>query len=141
MAKNEETSEPSWKDRIAVKYTEVKDHVERNRVVYYPMVLIGTVVVTAIVTRRVSTRPIFLAKKIEIKDSVLLIKTYERQQGPPSWVIRCLENDRIYHSQEHASRALNLSKGHLSMHLNNARPQGVGGYHFERVAIGLPRSG
>ena len=140
MAKNEETSEPSWKDRIAVKYTEVKDHVERNRVVYYPMVLIGTVVVTAIVTRRVSTRPIFLAKKIEIKDSVLLIKTYERQQGPPSRVIRCLENDKIYHSQEQAAKTLKISRGMLTTHLNG-KAENAGGFHFERVAIGLPRSG
>ena len=137
MAKNE-TPEPNLKHRIIVKYEQMKGHVERNKSIY--AFAAGVVVTTAtyVVIRRVST-PMF-AEKIVIKDSVLLIGTYARKTGPPSWMVRCIENGRVYRSQEHAAKVLKISRGMLTSHLNG-RAENVAGYHFERVAIGLPKSG
>ena len=136
-----EISEPNWKDRIEVKYTEIKEHVRRNKTAY----TVGTtgivlVIATFFVTRRVYGPNAFLAKKIVIKDSVLIFSTYARKQGPPSYVVRCVETKRIFTSQAEAARGMGLDPSDLSKHLNEIRDH-VKGYHFTRVAIATPRSG
>ena len=56
------------------------------------------------------------------------------RQGPPSWVVRCLETDQIFTSQNTAAEVMNLSKKVLSQHLNGTSDH-VGGYHFERICM------
>jgi hypothetical protein len=141
MVKNEEIpeSEPNLKYRVVKKYEQIKAHVRRNEKAYY----IGTIVVVAgvtfLVTRRVYAPSSLFAKKIVIKDSVMIFSTYARQQGPPSWVVRCVENGEIFTSQADAAARMGLSASNLSSHLNGKYAD-VSGYHFERVAIATPRS-
>lgn len=139
MAKTEETSKPSPKDEVISKYKRIKDHVRKNKMTYV-VGAAGVVLttVTFVVTRRVYA-PTFLGKVV-IKDSVLWIQTYTRWNGPPSWVIRCVENDDIFTSQADAARRMGLSASRLSSHLNG-KTEHVKGYHFKRVAMATPRSG
>jgi len=56
------------------------------------------------------------------------------RQGPPSWVIRCLETGNIFTSQRAAALAMKLSESHLSEHLNGLKDH-IDGYHFERICL------
>jgi hypothetical protein len=56
------------------------------------------------------------------------------RQGPPSWVVRCLENNMICTSQQAMAQAMDLSSSELSKHLNGVLDT-VQGYHFERVCM------
>jgi hypothetical protein len=56
------------------------------------------------------------------------------RQGPPSWVVRCLETDAIFASQKSAAEAMGINAGVLSSHLNGFRDH-VNGYHFERICM------
>jgi hypothetical protein len=102
----------------------------------------GVTIGVVIVTKRVlfPNNLAMLAKKIVIKDSVLLFSTYARDQGPPSWVIRCVETKSIFTSQLHAAKAMSLDPSSISRHLNGTKEH-VNGYHFVRVAMAVPRNG
>jgi hypothetical protein len=105
-------------------------------------------VATYVVVKRVDTRYLagvtrtaLLANKVTVRDQgVLLIQTFERWTGPPSWMVRCVETGRVFTSQEAAARIMDLSRGILTSHLNG-QAENVGGYHFVRVGIAIPRSG
>lgn len=56
------------------------------------------------------------------------------RQGPPSWVIRCLETGESFMSQNKAATAMGLSPAEISRHLNGALDD-VRGYHFERICM------
>jgi hypothetical protein len=101
----------------------------------------GVTIGVIIVTKRVifPNHLAVLAKKIVIKDSVLFFQTYARQQGPPSWVVRCVETGRVFASQAEAARLLSVHPNALSRHLTGTQEH-VKGYHFERVAIAGPRT-
>lgn len=77
-----------------------------------------------------------LGQKVVIKDSTLNIASYisADRQGPPSWVVRCLETDKVFTSQRSAALAMGLAQDHLSNHLNGTRDD-VSGFHFERVCL------
>jgi hypothetical protein len=102
----------------------------------------GVTIGVIIVTKRVffPNHLAVLAKKIVIKDSVLFFQTYARQQGPPSWVIRCVETGKVFTSQMEAARLMGLDQSTISRHLNGSRAH-VNGYHFVRLAIATPNTG
>ena len=77
-----------------------------------------------------------LGHKIDIKDTTLNMVSYisADRQGPPSWVVRCLETGDVFTSQRAAALAMNLAQDHLSNHLNGTRDN-VNGYHFERICM------
>lgn len=52
--------------------------------------------------------------------------------GDPGNVVRCLENNVLYPSQNAAARALNVDKATVSRHLNGVIPD-VKGIHLERL--------
>jgi hypothetical protein len=56
------------------------------------------------------------------------------RQGPPSWVVRCLETGNVFTSQRAAALAMKFSESHLSEHLNGLRDH-IDGYHFERICL------
>jgi hypothetical protein len=56
------------------------------------------------------------------------------RQGPPSWVVRCIETGSIFPSQNNAASQMNLSAAHISEHLNGVRDH-VNGYTFERICL------
>lgn len=127
----------------------VKDHIRRHQTKY----IVGvTVVVTAgityAITRQVSLRYFptnaMRINKMTIKDNVLYFTTYARKQGPPSYVIRCVETGEIFTSQAEACRQLGIDPARMSRHLN-----GHPGYeivsgntpNWTRAAIAAPASG
>ena len=70
------------------------------------------------------------------KGSVLNNTAYisANRQGPPSWVIRCLENNAVYTSQNEAAFLMDLPASEISRHLNGILDH-VRGYHFERICM------
>lgn len=52
--------------------------------------------------------------------------------GDPGNVVRCLENNVLYPSQNAAAKALNVDKATVSRHLNGVLPD-VKGIHLERL--------
>lgn len=56
------------------------------------------------------------------------------RQGPPSWVVRCLETGGIFPSQRQTAVGMDLPENELSQHLNGTIPH-VRGYHFERICM------
>jgi hypothetical protein len=101
--------------------------------------------VTFVVTRRVTLRyfptNVMRINKMVIKDSVFFFQTYGRKQGPPSYVIRCVETGEIFTSQAEACRKLGLDPSTLSRHLNGYPGNAtIGGKAWKRAAISAPRS-
>jgi hypothetical protein len=70
------------------------------------------------------------------KNNVLNLVSYfdNSRKGPPSWVIRCLENDRVFTSQNNAAIEMGLPASEISKHLNGLMDN-VRGYHFERICM------
>ena len=56
------------------------------------------------------------------------------RQGPPSWIIRCVETNDIFISQASAALKMELPQSEISKHLNGVMDH-VRGYHFERIAM------
>jgi hypothetical protein len=106
---------------------------------------IALTAVTFVVTRRVSMRHInattMRIHKMTIKDSVFYIQTYARKQGPPSYVIRCIETGEIFTSQAEACRQLDIDPSRLSRHLNGHKGyETILGNGYKRAAVAVPRS-
>lgn len=122
----------------------IKRHIKKHRVAYS----VGGVVVIAgtffmlgrYVGMRSGPNAWLNAKKIVIKDNIFLIRTYVRQQGPPSWIIECIETGDKFVSQAAAAREMGLSKAEISQYFNGNR-HNVGGYTFARLAMAVPNSG
>lgn len=57
-----------------------------------------------------------------------------RRQGPPSWVVRCVETGEITASQRAMSLAMDIPETKISKHLNGLL-ENAGGYHFERICV------
>jgi hypothetical protein len=107
---------------------------------------VGLTIVTVIVTKRVTLRYIptnsIRINKLVLKDNVLYFQTYARKQGPPSYVIRCVETGEIFTSQAEACRQLGIDPSRLSRHLNrHPGYETISGVNWNRAAIAAPRSG
>jgi hypothetical protein len=55
-------------------------------------------------------------------------------QGPPSWVVRCLETGDFFVSQADAAKSMNIPASVLSTHLNGKFEDALG-LHFERICL------
>jgi hypothetical protein len=87
------------------------------------------------------TRTALLANKVTVRDqSVLLIQTFERWTGPPSWMVRCVETGTVFTSQLAACRHMGLNPSIMSKHVRGLT-ESIDGYHFVRVGVAIPRSG
>lgn len=56
------------------------------------------------------------------------------RQGPPSWVVRCIETGDIFSLQNKAAEALGVSSTNISYQLNGIKPD-INGLHFERICM------
>ena len=56
------------------------------------------------------------------------------RQGPPSWVVRCIETGNVFTSQRSAAFAMEISESNISRQLNGLKDQ-ADGYHFERLCM------
>ena len=128
-------------------FDKIKVHIKKHQVAYsfgagvvFAMAMI--VVVKRVDTRYLAgtTRTALLAKKVTVKDQgVLLIQTYSRHTGPPSWMVRHVESGTTFLSQAAAAKEMGISRGMLGTHLNGG-VDNVAGQHFVRVAMAIPRS-
>ena len=64
----------------------------------------------------------------------LVYKVEANRQGPPSWVVQCLETGDVYSSQNKAAEALKISSTNISKQLNNIKSDAEG-YHFRRICL------
>lgn len=122
------------------KTDKVKTHFKKNGK-FYVGVIVGaaTIGVVVLLTRKPSTLNngiSILGKEVTIKDSTLNNVSYFSvdRQGPPSWVIRCLENNHVETSQRKMAKAMGVPEGQLSQHLNGVRDH-VNDLHFERICM------
>ena len=123
----------------------IKEHIEDNMEIYISggmtIILAG---ITVLIVRDVksqyispgiagtASRGIAVTGKSVVMNNVSFISS--NRQGPPSWVVRCLETGAIFASQHAASIAMNLVESDLSQQLNGHKEH-VGGYHFERICM------
>lgn len=56
------------------------------------------------------------------------------RQGPPSWVVRCLETGDIFTSQRAAALALNINEQTISRQINGLI-ESANDFHFERICL------
>lgn len=127
------------------KYQKLKLHLQENKKVYLAGAGGATFAgITCLIMRGVASQSIshdtvvategaigVLGKKIVMRNVSFISAN---RQGPPSWVVRCLETDAIAASQASIAHAMGLSPSHLSQHLNGVRDH-VSGYHFERICL------
>jgi hypothetical protein len=73
-----------------------------------------------------------LADRSVVTNNVSYISS--RRQGPPSWVIRCIETGKIFTSQLAAANEMELPASEVSKHLNGMMDH-VRGYTFERICM------
>jgi hypothetical protein len=130
-----------FKDR----YEKFKLHVKENKKVY--IAFGGGVAfagITCLIVRGVAPRPISSSvtgaagsnvigagKKVVLRNVSFFAAN---RQGPPSWVVRCLETGDVFTSQRAAALALGIAETNLSKHLNGLL-QHAQGYHFERICL------
>jgi hypothetical protein len=123
----------------------VTNHVKRHKVAYSFGAGVAIVGVTCLVTRGISFRGGLgvselqsgLSNAVSFERNATLNNVsfiFSNRQGPPSWVVRCLETKEIFSSQWLAAQQKGLSQSHLSSHLNGKRDH-VNGLHFERICL------
>ncbi len=120
-----------------------KAHFEKYKTVYY---CIGTGIVVAGATVLYMNRATpkshdvnvhagenaVVAGKNVVMSNVNFITS--NRQGPPSWVIRCIETDQIFTSQNAAANEMGLPASEISRHLNGVIDN-VKDYTFERICL------
>jgi hypothetical protein len=76
-------------------------------------------------------------KRLGIANSVLggTVNIIEAgRQGPPSWVVQCIETGEVFLSQSAAALAAGVSRSHMSNHLNGLLDH-VNNQHFARICL------
>jgi hypothetical protein len=126
-------------------YEKAKAHFEKHKLLYCCLGagLLGAGI-TTLVMRGVASQHIsrgisvtaeggiaVLGKNV-VMDNVSYISA--ERQGPPSWVIRCIETGNIFTSQASAATEMDLSASEISKHLNGVRDH-VRGFTFERICL------
>lgn len=141
---------------IKEKYQAVKDHVGRKKQIYIyigggaAIAGITVVIMRSIASQHISPvihgtassvdhgtgASVAIQNTISGKNNVLNSVSYisANRTGPPSWVVRCLENNLVETSQHAMALAMNIPESDLSRHLNGILEH-VNGYHFERICM------
>jgi hypothetical protein len=140
------TQDESLIERIIV-LDQVKTHVRKHQTVYSMVAIAG---ITCVIMRgrnasvlrvldgsfdfpRSSTVTIRPLTFLSHRTTVVAVVS-RGTQGPPSWVVRCLETGEIFISQADAAKAMNISASILSSHLNGKFEHALGN-HFERICM------
>lgn len=119
----------------------IKNHIKEHKEAYIAGTLAGITcfIMGGIASQRISrgitvtTKDGFtvLGKNV-VMDNVSYISAH--RQGPPSWVVRCLETGAIFTSQKSAASEMGIDASNLSKHLNGVFDH-ADGYHFERICM------
>jgi hypothetical protein len=138
-----------WKDKYekfkdGAKYQEITAHLEENKTLYVAaggMLFAG---ITCLIMRGIASQSIgssitgtadhgitVIGKKIAM-NNVSYISA--NRQGPPSWVVRCLETNEIFTSQRAAEMAMDLTPGNVSKQIAGLIDH-ANSFHFERICL------
>ncbi len=123
----------------------VKKHFKNNQKIYFGIAIgVGIAGITWVIVRHnsmssISHDVIVTAERdaiVQGKNSTLNTVSYfsSERQGPPSWVIRCLETNLVYTSQASAASEMGISTSNLSRHLNGLQDNAQG-FTFERICM------
>lgn len=120
-------------------------HIKKHKTEYY-CIITGVVVagITVLIMRGTASQSISRGISVTAKDGISVLGkkvvmsnvSYisSNRQGPPSWVIRCLETGVIFTSQASAAFEMELPASEISKQLNGMMDH-VRGYHFERICL------
>ncbi len=119
----------------------IKTHWEKYKQTYIT-VGVGVVVgVTIFIVARKTAPTLNIGKSAVVTDVNQFVTKGDlnytitsNRQGPPSWVVRCLETGEVFSSQNKAAEALKVSPHDISLSLNGLKDN-AGGLHFERICI------
>jgi hypothetical protein len=121
----------------------VVNHVKRHKVAYSFGAGVVIVGLTCLVTRGtslgVSEFQSGLSNAVSFEKNATLNNVsfiFSNRQGPPSWVVRCLETGEIFSSQRAAAMFKGISATDLSTHLNGMH-ENANGLHFERLFLSI----
>jgi hypothetical protein len=135
-------------ERKAMKVKELKDkivtHVQEHKEIYIGIGVGALAGITCTVMKSIAQQPIsrgisvtadrgisVAGKKVSLNNVSYI---YANRQGPPSWVVRCIETGVIFTSQHSAAMEMGLPEAELSKHLNGLMDH-VRGNHFERICL------
>lgn len=127
----------------------VKDHIKRHKRAY----LLGSHIAVAGITYAImrstiaqrgmgvgiaqrgilNTASFSFGKKSSLNNVSFILSN---RQGPPSWIIHCLETGETFLSQRAAAFAKGVNESDLSQHLNGLH-ENVNGLHFERLGVAV----
>jgi hypothetical protein len=105
---------------------------------------VGIAGITYAITRGVASQPISvsigdaasdsigIAGKSVVMSNVSFISA--NRQGPPGWVVRCIETGDIFRSQRAAEIAMDLTIHNVSKQINGIIDH-ANGFHFERICL------
>lgn len=132
---------------------ELKSHFERNKTAYVSGGMLALAGITCFIMRgssagiqgvpesgirgvpdgltKVTVTPLSLFSN-RMSTAVTVIAS--NRQGPPSWVVRCIETGDIFTSQRSAAAEMGIKESMLSRHLNGLLEH-ADGNHFERVCM------
>lgn len=127
------------------RFEKIKEHFKKHKLAYScGAAALAGAGFTYLIMRGVTSRPISVSigdaagcaigvsGKKGVMSNISLISS--NRQGSPSWVIRCLETDKVFTSQSKAASEMGLKASQLSDHLNGVRDH-VNGFTFERIAM------
>jgi hypothetical protein len=139
VTKNEETPVPesNWKQKVVKKYKQAMKHVRRNEKKYVAGIVIGTAVVTFVVTRRVYAPHgvTGLGTAVRARNIGNVFVWIAPKPRALSYVVQCDQTKVVFRSQNYAAMMMKLPKEELSKHLNGGLSN-VAGYTFTRLGIG-----
>lgn len=122
----------------------IKDHIERHKVAYSFAAGAALAGITAVIVRDFVSLPISHGTSVTAKRGISVLGrkvvmnnvSYisANRQGPPSWVVRCIETGAIFTSQHAAATEMGIPASELSKHLNGLMDHARGN-HFERICL------
>jgi hypothetical protein len=128
----------------------IRAHVDRHKNLYYVGSLAVVAGITYAITRSTiaqrvmgeglnaqraltNTASFSFAKNATLNNVSFIVSN---RQGPPSWVIKCVETGEEFLSQRSTAIAKGLRQSDLSQHLNGLQ-ENVNGLHFERLCLAI----
>ena len=126
------------------KLENAKQHIKDHQTAYILGTSVAVAGITCLIMRGVASQPIDSVihgvagpvihgtRNKVVMSNVSYISA--NRQGPPSWVVRCLETGKIFTSQHQTALKMELRESDLSRHLNGVLDH-VDGYHFERICL------
>jgi hypothetical protein len=123
----------------------VKKHVQKHKKEYIAAIGGAAVAtITCAIVRDIVSQPIGHGASVTAKRGISVLGKkvvmhnvsyiYANRQGPPSWVVRCIETGEIFSSQNSAALTMELAPQEISKHLCGLMDH-VRGYHFERICL------